>query len=670
MKLCRLRLTNIGVFYGSYDFNLRTSSYQKNIVLFGGKNGSGKTTILESIRLALYGPLAFGYKTETAPYYEMINAKLNNVAVKNKENKYQIILDFELVEDYERTAYILRRSWTKTKSSIKEELSIQRKLRELSDQEKEVFISKLREEMPPQLLEFYLFDGERISQVISDNTLPEYLRQSAKVMFNIDLFETLEEDLKNYIKQETISNKLSGDEKLVLDIEENLKKIFEQREVLLEEKTRVEVNIDEQKSLLKALNNDYEVHGGLLKTQREELLQEMNNIERYRGGMMEKNKEVISTILPFCLARDLLANVVTQMEEESKQEIILNLKSVIHDDQIANAISILQESGDLTLKGDLNLIANRLFSTLLNTFESKEFPLVQKASVQQRMETNRLFEETLLFDPTIIKNNFLENENLIDRVRQIRNKINANDSIGELKELFDDIKQVENNLVALQHRLDQLTINLTMLEEKILVEQESLDQVNLRVIQSRKKENVFLVVNKAMEVSKKFRGIQLRKKLQQVEMETAKMLQLLFRKELFVVRVFIHPENFVLKLYNINNEEINKEILSAGEKQILLLATIWAMAKCSKRKMPFVFDTLLGRLDQTHKKRIIQHFLPECGEQVIILSTDSEIDLAHFELIKPAISRTYTIEMNNLKSHVETSNQYFHFQSNEGVEIL
>ena len=35
---------------------------------------------------------------------------------------------------------------------------------------------------------------------------------------------------------------------------------------------------------------------------------------------------------------------------------------------------------------------------------------------------------------------------------------------------------------------------------------------------------------------------------------------------------------------------------------------------------------LLGRLDRSHKQSILTHYIPNCGRQAIVLSTDSEID--------------------------------------------
>lgn len=646
---------------GNRDFDLKPESNKKNVILFGGKNGSGKTTILESIRLALYGPLAFGYKTETPSYFERIYSKLNTFALKKREQLFQIILDFELVENFERIPYRLRRGWNVSKAALKEEFTVQRNFREISNKEKEIFLTKLREEFPPQLLEFFLFDGERISQVISDNTLPEYLRQSAKVMFNLDLFESLENDLQTFVKQETVHNKLTEEEQHLISIKDKLRLYNQRREELLNEKDQVEQDIEEHRALLNALRRDYEVNGGLLREQREELLKKMNEIEQFRGAMMEQNKEIISTILPFCLVRDLLADIVSQMEKESKNEVSSNITALIQRDNIIDILLKLQEHGQVTLNNNPNFVAQHVLQSLIDSLKQFNLEPIHHASVQQRAEVNRIFKETVQFEPSQVINNFKENEKLISQVKELRAKIHNHDSVEELKDILEKINRTQNKLIALQHRKEQLAVHLASIEEDILGEEKNYENLKAKLIQARKSENIFSVVNKVIDVSQKFRRMQLMKKLHQVEMETTSMLQHLFRKELFVVKVFIHPETFILKLYGSNNEEISKESLSAGEKHILLLSTIWAMAKCSRRKLPFVFDTLLGRLDQTHKKRILQHFLPECGEQVLILSTDSEIDQEHYEIIKPIVSHTYTLEFNTLHSTVESVENYFDF---------
>lgn len=86
---------------------------------------------------------------------------------------------------------------------------------------------------------------------------------------------------------------------------------------------------------------------------------------------------------------------------------------------------------------------------------------------------------------------------------------------------------------------------------------------------------------------------------------------------------------------------------------MLMLTVIWAMFKVSEWKLPFVFDTLFGRLDQDHKKSLIEHFIPKCGDQVLMFTTDSEIGTEHFEMIKDITSLCYTLEYNSFQETAE-----------------
>ncbi|KRF01086.1 hypothetical protein ASG89_26115 [Paenibacillus sp. Soil766] len=665
MKFNRLRITNIGAFHGNYDFDLKTERNQKNIILFGGKNGAGKTTILESVKLALFGPLAYGYKTESTPYFDKILVKLNNNARKNKETKYHIILDIEMVENYQKNVYTLRRSWIPTKTAVKEEFIVLKNRVELSSLDKDLFQNKLREETPPQLLDLCLFDGERIAQVISEEVLSDHLKETAKVMFNLDLFENLENDLNFYIKQEDIHNSLSREQQHLLEQEEELEKLLLRLDDVSQQLAETDSELEEKHQLSRELIHNYETNGGLMKDQRESLLQKINEIELQRRVMMDRSRDIISSLLPFALVKDQLNVIQNQMQEEIKHELIENMETLFNPHGFAQVLNQLQKKGALSLVDSRENVAIQLHKEILDIF-SLELPKhIYRASSAQKAEITSIYHQVNEFDGNFIIESFKENTDLIKKSQNLRKKISENDETSELHELLKQLGDTQSSITSLEHNKNQLSVIYDELSEEISERKHVITGVREKQMQTKKSENIFVISTRIAEVSRHFRSIQLKKKLQQVEMEAAKMLRLLFRKELFVVRVWIHPETFQLKLYNSLNEEILKENLSAGEKQILLLSTIWAMAMCSNRRLPFIFDTLLGRLDQTHKKSIIEHFLPRCGEQAIILSTDSEIDSEHYKLVQPIVSKTYTLDFNTDESTVQISNNYFHFQLEE-----
>lgn len=661
MKLLRLRLTNIGAFHGSYDFDLSTQLGKKNVILFGGKNGSGKTTILESVKLALFGAVAFGYKSESAPYYDKVLAKLNHIAKKNRENRFDIILDVEIVEDLQRNMYTIRRSWSPTKTNLKEDFTVLRNRVEFSNLDKELFQNKLRENTPPQLIDMCLFDGEKISQIISEEILSGYLKESAKVMFSLDLFENLENDLFSYLKTEDIQNTLSEDQQELIELNSHQESLSAQKEKITNEIIEFEKQLEDKIALVNELLRSYETHGGLMKEQREVLLRENNEIELRRKTMMDSTRESISSMLPFALVKQQLANIQKQMQNEIKLEVLENMDSMFQPNGFQHILTQMQQ------KGSIGLVESQAAQQLREEFVaylSNQLPIsVHRASFEQRAEVQSICVQVSDFNASSIVDSFKQNAELIKQTQLIRKKLTANDSTSELHELLRNITATQSEITSIEHSKTQKQTLQADLEEQFSELARTIAAVKEKQMKNKKSENIFAISTRIAEVSRNFRRIQLTKKLQEVEIEAAKMLRLLFRKELFVVRVWIHPETFQLKLYNSLNEEILIDNLSAGEKQILLLSTIWAMAKSSNRRLPFIFDTLLGRLDQTHKKSIIENFIPKCGDQVIILSTDSEVDGEHYRMIQPSVSREYVLDFNTETSTVDVYNHYFQFQS-------
>ena len=57
-----------------------------------------------------------------------------------------------------------------------------------------------------------------------------------------------------------------------------------------------------------------------------------------------------------------------------------------------------------------------------------------------------------------------------------------------------------------------------------------------------------------------------------------------------------------------------------------------------------IIDTPLARLDSQHRMTIVERYLPQASHQVIVLSTDTEIDEALHRRLAPAVSHAYRLD--------------------------
>ena len=117
----------------------------------------------------------------------------------------------------------------------------------------------------------------------------------------------------------------------------------------------------------------------------------------------------------------------------------------------------------------------------------------------------------------------------------------------------------------------------------------------------------------------------------------------LCRKHPFVERICVDLATFGITLHRADHS-FPRSWLSAGENQLLAIATLWALRELSGRATPVIIDTPLSRLDSQHRQSMLHDFFPHASHQVILLATDAEIDGAALKRLAPAIARIYRME--------------------------
>ena len=244
MKINKVKLHNFSSYEGNNEFDFEITDAGKNIVLIGGKNGAGKTSLFTAIKVALYGPLAYGYVGVNSHYISKIKDLINSKAFQQEvvESEVQLTLQLKIERDIRN--YVITRKWDYTNQKLTEEYTVARDGKLLNDQELSYFENYLRSIIPPDLFEFFLFDGEEVGNIFSTSAYNTYVRNAVFTMCGMDVFEIIRKFTRGYVTKNN-----SNDDDEVYDTYESAK---QQIETLETEKENLDVEVG---NLTKELEN-------------------------------------------------------------------------------------------------------------------------------------------------------------------------------------------------------------------------------------------------------------------------------------------------------------------------------------------------------------------------------------------------------------------------------
>ena len=134
-----------------------------------------------------------------------------------------------------------------------------------------------------------------------------------------------------------------------------------------------------------------------------------------------------------------------------------------------------------------------------------------------------------------------------------------------------------------------------------------------------------------------------KKKIGTLAETMTKCYKQLANKKNLISRIDMDAVTLDFVYLNADNQIVPKESLSAGEKQLMVISLLWALAICSKKKLPVIIDTPLSRMDSVHRVALIKTYFPNASDQTIILSTDSEIDKHYYEIMKDTVGDEFTL---------------------------
>lgn len=648
-KLC---VTNLGNFAGTHVLYLRPSDTKaiKPIILFGGLNGAGKTTIFDAIKLCLYGPEMFG-AISAAKYQEYLKQKIHSSKTTVVQpNSAAITVEFDYAHLGTVSTYQVERRWEVSGQKVLETLSIEKNGLPLDDVEKDAWQDFIKEIIPLGLSQLFFFDGEKIQKMMSDDSNEE-LKKSILSLLGLDLVERLQADLKIYRSKflKEVSTESFAKEISVLEGQKNLTEATIRK--VLDDKASLENSIEHLSVRIADYRNKIAAQGEGYYRNRISLEEKKNSLEHDIESVKDKLRELAAGFLPVAIASSYALKLKKQIENENtyKANTLLseNMKKKYQE-----MLSMIDSSSFLKMNGidsgSLRKIKSQLKVeiALLFSVESKQEGQTEiyGFSEKQALEILRLIDKALNSIPSemaVLTDMYeVKYRELQDTVAQL-SKVPDDEFIKPMYETLDGLNIELGGLSEKRANYDEQITELTNTHSEI---ERKIDQINRKVTSSCDLDEKLQSVLKVEKVLSKYHLHLAKQKIYGLQEEFAKIFKVVHRKDDMIARIKIDPDTFNVTLYDRKEKVINKGSLSSGELEIYAMSMLWALAKTSGQKLPFIVDTPLARLDSKHRDNLVELFFPHASHQMMIFSTNTEVDKQYFDRLRPHMARAYNLE--------------------------
>ena len=658
MILDEIVVHDFGLFADRQKICLTPPSREKPIILFGGLNGHGKTTLLDSLQLCLYGPFAQISNRGDLSYSDYLARCIHRSALTSEA---AVEIAFRRTVDGKEESYRIHRSWRMQKSGHKEHFEVYRN-RQSDITLAENWISHVEDLIPVNISSLFFFDGEQVERYASPENSVQLISTAIHNLLGLDIVNQLEKDLVTFSRRKRAEDNKDPEISTIEEMERELRVMRKKVCDLKQERAALKSNhIDPAHKLLSEIESQYRQIGGELYDLRAKIERELEQVELELSTSKEKLRSLASSgDLPLVLVQDLLKSTYIQvMKEESSRRSRIFVDLLNERDQ--KILDMMRDCGVDNDKVDF------LYSKLNDDREEHRKHGKQDTLLDVSLDTE--IKINVLLDSRLrdIKNEVIKEirnyEEVSARVEHARIKysgIPSNDVISEIaskrEKILNEIESLERDYLQKEDEVNRLNRQIESLEYSLLRAIES----NIQAEGERQERDRILQYSKqARQTLNLFRKAVISRHVDRIENLVLESYQQLLRKTSLITSLTIDPRSFELTLCNGDGHKLSAERLSAGERQLLAIAMLWGLAKASGRVLPTAIDTPLGRLDAGHRKYLVERYFPFASHQVLLFSTDEEIMGDYLDVLNPYIGRTYHLYYDDSKGSTEILNGYF-----------
>lgn len=664
MWISRIALHNFKS-YQNQVFEFPQPADGKNLVLIGGLNGYGKTTLLEAIYVGLYGEEAVTQEAlnraglKVKGYGHFLETALYKHALSNGDDRMEVVIE---IDRPDKGCLRIKRQWFFTNQGQYKDQRLTLDSRVPNSNSWTLLAKEVLPELltsyavPAWLAPFFFFDGEKIA-ALAEEGRTGWILSGLESLMGAVLVTELRQKLAAYVVQKHKESG-GGDEQLVNQLQEKLTDTLMRRKRLTDAFQEAQDEFNQKSADRERLTRQlHDFAQGSDARTLAEVVETIARLQQEEDACNAKLHSKLSTALAFQLISRQLHE---SFAEALAQEDTLASWEGFRDSQQPK----WQKFHDTFFQSEhIQYLCNfpggaartALEKTLSEAWESLYPPrsvgcadrhwhtYLQGNERRQLVEMRRRIQLSGEELRTLAAK---EQEWAQMKWRAQQERIRLEGASGT--DRSSEVNKISADLKAVQHRMDELNGKIVLYENQLKSLSSEIPQLTATYERERQKLAA---------------GHPERLAAQRAEQSIAMIDDLL--KELFrlkldalskaLTRIFrsLHHKNQVGKIvvqddgkvifYSREGTEITSP-KSPGESQLFVLSLVGALAEVTGYKVPLVIDTPLARLSEQHCRNLLDYWMADGSRQVILLAQDKEIGGAEFGRLSSHVAKSYLLE--------------------------
>lgn len=659
MKFNYLTIENYKSFQFPTKLEFPQSETGKSIFLVGGMNGAGKTSIMEAVNICLYGERA-------DVIYKSINHK--------ELAKGNAFVSFELEFETDNAETVLvKRSWSANAcekplaKDLVEKLTVVKDGRRVSVQNKEMWQDYINSTIPKSITQFFFFDGEKIQEIAADDHSEVRLKDSLEAALGIQYISRLAEDVI-YLKHEERKGFVEISDEDINFKESELKK--EQRKLKSEQDDLIDLQqqLDDFKKQKEDAQNRFRNIFSIDPESSEVIKQKEKKriqLSTQSGQLDAQIKQLTEQFLPWAMAGKLFEPLKQQIEKEHHAQrgkfFAENAPELTR--QIVYTIDNPRPiTGNPLTDSQKTEIEKRLLALFSGT-NTEEVVKILNLSERDAAKVLSKMEEIEQSDVLQLHDLIAQKQEVDAEIHSIQSSLQSRGNTQSERELFDSLQET---MESCQIQIGRLSVSINNLQDEIHIVEGRIKDIEMELNKLYERHNTSQEKARFIEECDAIANmlnayiVKLRKnKIQLLRDKTFEMFVRLSSKSDLVKSIDIDEKTYEMTIKDKNGNIMRKSGLSAGEKEVFAISLLWGLAQTSQLNLPIIIDTPLSRLDSIHRDNIVRQYFPNAAEQVIILSTDTEVDSNYFKNLEPHLSGAARLVFNKNQELTTVSGGYF-----------